>query len=82
VAEQTPGAGLDVLEAGESPGGPVLGPEPSPEPKHATRELLERLLDDLTFLVQTPEARVLKRNHSAFVDALKRLDYVLPVEAV
>jgi hypothetical protein len=46
----------------------------------ATKELLERVVDDLTFLVQTPEVRYSKRNLNAFVDALKRADYVRPWE--
>jgi hypothetical protein len=46
----------------------------------ATRDRLERVVDDLTFLVQTPEVRYSKRNLNAFVDALKRADYVRPYE--
>jgi hypothetical protein len=46
----------------------------------ATAERLERVVDDLTFLVQTPEVRYSKRNLNAFVDALKRADYVRPYE--
>lgn len=78
MAPQTPGAGL--IEAGASPGGPEAAPEASADLKHATAELLERLLDDLTFLVQTVEARHSKRNLNAFTDALKRVDYVRPYE--
>jgi hypothetical protein len=46
----------------------------------ATSERLERVVDDLTYLVQTPEVRYSKRNLNAFVDALKRADYVRPWE--
>lgn len=46
----------------------------------ATRELLYRVVEDLTTLVQTPEVRYSKRNLNAFVDALKRADYVRPYE--
>jgi hypothetical protein len=44
----------------------------------ATAERLERVVEDLTYLVQTPEVRYSKRNLNAFVDALKRADYVRP----
>jgi hypothetical protein len=43
----------------------------------ASRELLDRLTDDLTALIRSPEGRWSKRNLNAFVDALKRVDYVV-----
>lgn len=46
----------------------------------ATRDILDRVVADLTHLVQTPEVRYSKRNLNAFVDALKRADYVRPYE--
>ncbi len=81
VAEQRPGAALEPLglERGDAPGPDVLPPGPRPAHR-ATRELLNRLTEDLTILVQTPEGRWSKRSHNAFVDALKRLDYVRPFE--
>lgn len=78
MAAQTPGAGL--FEAGESPGGPGLVLEATAGLKHASAELLERLIDDLTFLVQTVEGRFSRRNFDSFVDALKRVDQVQPFE--
>ena len=77
MADLRPGA---ALGGGESPGAVGLDPKPSADPVHATAELLERLIEDLTVLIQTPEGRHSKRNHNAFVDALKRVDYVRPYE--
>ena len=53
-----------------------VGFAPAPAPAHADRQLLDRLIDDLTTLVASPEGRWSKRNLNAFVDALKRIDYV------
>jgi hypothetical protein len=81
AADDRPGAQLvaSELEREEAPASDALRPASAPAPR-ATAELLSRLIDDLTYLVQTPEAKHLKRNHSAFVDALKRVDYVRPFE--
>ncbi len=46
------------------------------EPAHADRQLLDRLIEDLTTLIRSPEGRWSKRNLNAFTDALKRVDYV------
>lgn len=64
---------------GGNPGPEALAP-PSATAPHATAELLARLIDDLTTLVRSPEGRYSKRNLNAFVDALKRVDYVRPFE--
>jgi hypothetical protein len=63
---------------GEAPGIGVLAPLASADRPKATAELLLRLTEDLTVLIQTPEARTSKRDLNAFVDALKRVDYVWP----
>ncbi len=60
---------------GDSLGADLRAPAP-PEPPRATRELLDRLVDDLTTLIRSPEGRWSKRNLNAFTDALKRVDYV------
>lgn len=81
AADDRPGAQLvaEGLEREEAPASDGLRPASAPA-LHATAELLSRLIDDLTCLVQTPEVPVGSRNYSAFVDALKRVDQVRPYE--
>ncbi len=52
-------------------------PPATPDGPPASRELLDRLISDLTALIRSPEGRWSKRNLNAFTDALKRVDYVV-----
>lgn len=75
MAARAPGA---PMGGGESPGGNERGPMPALRTTHASRALLTRVIDDLTELVQTVEAKKHRSVYQRLIDALKAVDHVAP----